>query len=177
MGNHDTACITNSEVMKNGREMNYSMRLALGREFPAAKKEVETSIREFLLSQPLAVKTENRMWISHSLPGHYNIEKFDPQIMEKKLTIEDCKKPGSAYLLTWGRNINEHSLEVMTRLFDVDIFILGHQPQPQGWCKATQNVLILASDHKHGCLLSIELSRIYTIDELINSIVPLASVV
>jgi hypothetical protein len=64
----------------------------------------------------------------------------------------------------------------MAELFDVDTFILGHQPQPQGWSRAGNNLIILASNHNHGCLLPINLTESYSIEQLIDSIVPLTSI-
>jgi hypothetical protein len=64
----------------------------------------------------------------------------------------------------------------MAKLFDADIFVLGHQPQPQGYKKAGDNLLIIASDHNHGCLLPIDLAKSYTIETLIDCILPLASI-
>jgi hypothetical protein len=96
--------------------------------------------------------------------------------MHRKLEAKDCEKPGSAYLLTWGRNISEATLGTVAQLFDVDIFILGHQSQPEGWTKVGENCIIIASDHSHGCLLPIDLAEPCTVDRLVESIVPLASV-
>jgi hypothetical protein len=176
MGNHDIAFINNSDVMKDGEEMNRSMRLALEREFPQAGADIELAIRQFLLSQPLAIRTENRIWLSHSLPADHFADKFDRQILDRQLKAGDCEKPGSAYLLTWGRNFSQQTLDKMAGLFDVDIFILGHQPQQQGWSQAGKNLIIIASDHNHGCLLPIDLAKSYTVQMLIDSIVPLASI-
>lgn len=176
MGNHDIAFINNSYVMKDGQEMNRLMRLALEQEFPQAGADVQLAIKQLLLSQPLAVKTENRIWMSHSLPADRFIDKFDRQVFDRPLKTSDCEKPGSAYLLTWGRNLSQKTLDKMAELFDVDIFILGHQPQQQGWSRAGENLLIIASDHNHGCLLPIDLAKPYTVDKLIDSIVPLASI-
>jgi len=176
MGNHDTAFINNKKIMKDGREMNRSMRLALEREFKQAATEVKLAIRQFLFSQPLAVRSENGIWLSHSLPNERLIDKFDRQIFDRQLKEDDLVKPGSAYLLTWGRNISQSLLDKMAELLDVDIFILGHQPQQQGWSRAGENLIIIASDHNHGCLLPINLEKTYTIEQLIDSIVPLASI-
>jgi hypothetical protein len=176
MGNHDIAFINNSYVMKDGEEMNRSMRLALEREFQEAGTDIKLAIKQFLFSQPLAVRSENRIWLSHSLPGDHFADKFDRQILDRQLKNNDCEKPGSAYLLTWGRNISQQTLDKMAKLFDVDIFILGHQPQQQGWSRAGKNLIIIASDHNHGCLLSIDLAKSYTVETLIDSIVPLASI-
>ena len=176
MGNHDTAFINQSEVMKNGKEMNRAMRLALDREFYQAGTEVELAIRQFLFSQPLAVRCENRIWVSHSLPGDRFVDKFDAQILAKRLKINDIVRPGSAYLLTWGRKHGQVLLDKMAKLLDVNMFVLGHQPQEQGWCQAGKNLIIIASNHNHGCLLSINLAKSYTLEQLIDSIVPLASI-
>jgi len=176
MGNHDTTFINSAEVMKNGKEMNRAMCLALEREFQQACAHIILAIKQFLLSQPLAVRCENRMWLSHSLPSDRLVGKFDRQVLDRKLETHDCEKPGSAYLLTWGRKHSQALLDKMAKLLDVDIFILGHQPQQQGWSQAGKNLIIIASDHNHGCLLSIDLAKYYTIEELTDLMVPLASI-
>ena len=176
MGNHDTAFINRSEVMKDGREMNRATCLAMGREFGKAAAAVELATRQYLFSQPLAARCDNRIWMSHSLPADRLIEKFDPEILNRQLKINDVVRPGSAYLLTWGRKHSQELLDNMARTFDTDIFILGHQPQEQGWCQAGKNLIIIASNHNHGRLLSIDLAKSYNIEQLIESIVPLASV-
>ncbi|MBN1804974.1 MAG: metallophosphoesterase [Sedimentisphaerales bacterium] len=176
LGNHDTSFINNSEVMKDGKEMNRAMRQAIEREFKESSNEIILLTRQFLFSQPLAVKCQNRIWISHSLPNDRSVDQFDPKILEKQLKINDVVRPGSAYLLTWGRKHSQAMLDKMARMLDVDIFILGHQPQEKGWKQAGDNLIIIASNHNHGCLLPIDLAKSYTIEKLIDSIVPLASI-
>jgi len=176
MGNHDTASISSTEVMKNGKEMNRAMAAALEREFRQAGPSIALAIRQFLFSQPLAVQCSNRIWVSHSLPSDRAVGAFDPGIFERELKIGDCGKPGPAYLLTWGRHHSQATLDRLARVLDVDLFILGHQHQQQGWSQAGDNLLILASDHNHGHLLRIELSQTYTIARLIDALVPLASI-
>jgi predicted phosphodiesterase len=176
MGNHDTAFINNSEVMKDGKEMNRAMREALDREFKQASADVKLAIKQFLFSQPLAVRCGNRIWASHSLPSDYFSKKFDPEVLHRQLKVNDLVRPGSAYLLTWGRKHSQALLDKMAELLDTDIFILGHQPQEQGWRQAGRNLIILASNHDHGCVLTIDLAKSYTVEQLIKSVVPLASV-
>ena len=176
MGNHDTAFINNSEVMKDGREMNRAMQSAMEREFQEAITDVELATKQLLFSLPLAVRCENRIWASHSLPSDYFAERFDPEVLHRPLKLNDIVRPGSAYLLTWGRKHSQALLDRMAELFDSDIFILGHQPQDQGWCRAGANLIILASNHNHGCLLPIDLAKSYTVEQLIESIVLLASI-
>ena len=174
MGNHDTAFISNIVVLKNDKEMNRAMQLALNNEFAERSIDVSQAIVRFLFSQPLAVRCDNRVWLSHSLPADRLVDKFDTAVLSRPLKNTDLMRPGSVYILTWGRQHSQALLDRMAKLFDVDIFILGHQPQLQGWSKAGDNLIILASDHNQGCLLSIELSKSYTIDELAEAIVPMA---
>ncbi|MHC4517573.1 MAG: metallophosphoesterase [Planctomycetota bacterium] len=176
MGNHDTACISSSEVMKSGKEMNRAMSAALQRRFPNAGADVELALRQFLFSQPLAVQCQNRVWISHSLPGDRFADAFDPGIFDRELEIADCQKPGGAYTLTWGRRHSQAVLDRMAERLDVDVFVVGHQAQPHGWCQAGINLIILASDHNHGCLIEIDLAKSWTASQLADNIVPLASI-
>ncbi|MBN1508756.1 MAG: metallophosphoesterase [Sedimentisphaerales bacterium] len=176
MGNHDTAFIISSEVMKNGKEMNRAMSAAVERQFGSASAGVQLAIRQLLLSQPLAVRCANRIWLSHSLPSDRFVGQFDAGIFERELRIGDCEKPGSAYLLTWGRRHSEATLDRIAALLDVDIFVLGHQPQPDGWHRVGNNLIILASDHDHGHILPIDLAKTCTIEELARALVPLASI-
>lgn len=176
MGNHDTACIAGTEVMKGGKEMNRAMSSALARHFQDACTDVEEAMKQFLFSQPLAVRCDNRVWVSHSLPNDRVIDQFDPGIFDRELRADDCVKPGSAYLLTWGRRHSQNALDKLAARLDVDVFVLGHQGQPQGWNQAGSNLIILASDHNHGCLLELDLAQSWTAEQLVAKVVPLASI-
>jgi hypothetical protein len=176
MGNHDTACICSTEVMKNGKEMNRAMNAALERQFHQASPDVNLAIRQFLFSQPLAVRCANGVWISHSLPSGQMASRFDPGIFDRELQLNDCDRPGSAYLLTWGRRHSQAVLSAMALLLDARVFILGHQPQQSGWRLFGENLIILACDHNHGCLIEMDLAETYTAKMLTDCIVPLASI-
>ncbi|MBN2020364.1 MAG: metallophosphoesterase [Sedimentisphaerales bacterium] len=176
MGNHDTAFINNSDVMKNGKEMNAAMRAAIDRQYFGASEKVKLAIKQFLFSQPLAVKCPNRIFVSHSLPADNLADKFDQRIFHRQLRINDIVKPGSAYLLTWGRAHSQRLLDKMAKMLDVDIFIVGHQRQEGGYGQAGKNLIILASEHDHGCIMPVDLAKTYSIEGLLKLIIPLAAI-
>ncbi|OQA00854.1 MAG: hypothetical protein BWY69_01545 [Planctomycetes bacterium ADurb.Bin401] len=176
LANHDTAFINNSDVMKGGKEMNASMRAALQRRFGNEMKEVESAIERFLFSQPLAAKTANKIWISHSLPSDKNVEKFDFTIFERTLKIVDIVRPNSAYLLTWGRGQSVEKLAFFADKLGVELFVLGHQVQETGWMTNNKNLVIVDSQHNHGHLLRVELSAQYTVEKLVKALVPIAGI-
>src|SRR3989339_372544 len=86
MSNHDTATITDSEVMKQGKKMNVSMRAAIDREYGLDGSDIMFAIEEFLFSEPIAAKCENGIWVSHSLPSDRFVEKFETDIFDRPLT-------------------------------------------------------------------------------------------
>jgi hypothetical protein len=59
---------------------------------------------------------------------------------------------------------------------DVDLFVLGHQVQEAGWMSNNENLIIIDSQHNHGHLLHFDLGSQYTIERLIVSLVPIASI-
>lgn len=176
MGNHDTAIIGNSDVMKGGKEMNQALKAAMKRQFDEDYQQVILKLKAYLLSQPIGLRTDNRIWVSHSLPANKFVDDFDMAVFEKQLGIEDVIRLEPLYQLTWGRRHSRETLDKMAHKLDVDFFVLGHQPQDQGWSRAGDNLIILGSDHNHGCILNVDLAKNYSIDELENSVVMLASI-
>jgi hypothetical protein len=176
MGNHDTAYISQKDVLKNGREMNSAMTAAIKREFGDDAVDVENAIKNFLFSQPLAVKCENGIWISHSLPVARFIDLFDTEIFNRDLRPEDLKKPASGYLLTWGRNQTEEVIDKLSEMLDAKLFICGHQTQEKGWLVVGQKLIIIASEHNHGCALGFSLEKNYNAQDMLKQVFPLASI-
>ena len=177
MGNHDTAFISHSEVMKNGKEMNQSMRDALERCFGIRASEIDLEIARTLFAQPLAIKCENRIMLSHSLPSDNEVYNFDVGILNRKLKVNDIVRPQSAYLWTWGRRQSKETVNKLAKTFDVDIFLVGHQNQPEGFKRISDKLLIIASDHNHGMLVKFNTSNKMNMDQLVSCIIPLASLI
>jgi hypothetical protein len=177
MGNHDTAFMTGSEVMKDGREMNFAMLSAMKRRYADTVDKIELGIRRLLFSQPLAVKCASGIWASHSLPDNRSIEKFTQDIFDRPLRMDDIVRGNVAYSLLWGRNQSQSTVDRMAELTGASMFVTGHQPQETGWKLLHRNMLVIASDHNHGVLLCVDLERSYSGEELTQAIVPLAGIV
>jgi len=176
MGNHDTAIIADSDVMKSGKEMNRALKVSMKRCLGDDYEAVSQAMKEYLLSQPIAVRCANGIWMSHSIPADRFVDTFDMGIFEKEIVAEDVRRPEPLYVLTWGRRQSPRTLRKFADCLGVETFIVGHQPQDQGWRLVEPNMIILASDHNHGCLIAFDLDRRYSIAELVDSIVPLASI-
>jgi hypothetical protein len=169
--NHELAQMTGCQITKGGRavcnEFEASVRADYGKR---AGEEVLAAMYDFIASYPVAGRTPNRVFCSHSLPDDRDMPRFDPTVLDRTLTEEDLMEGGSAHMMVWGRQWNVAQIEHLRKLFDVDYFLIGHTPQEMGFAVHFDRVIILASDHGHGVFLPFDLKKPYTIDELTRSL-------
>ena len=176
LSNHDMAQLTGDEILKSGQPMVRAVNTSISVEFAEKSTLIQQAMYDFILSLPLAVRTANRIWMSHSLPSDRHIRAFESEILDRKLTLEDMKNNTSLRALTWDRRQSPEGLDILQEKWDVDHFIVGHQPQATGCCLLHDRLIILASDHPHGCYLPLELGKKYHKKELFDLIKPLASI-
>ena len=68
--------------------MNKALRTAMIRQFSGDFDIIDRAMKMYLMSQPLAVKVDDRIWISHSLPADRFMGSFDVGVFTRKLTAE-----------------------------------------------------------------------------------------
>ncbi len=138
-------------------------------------EDVRQALRRFIRSYPLAVRAPRGILFVHSLPGERQIEKFDPTVLDREPTDEDLVSGGSGYMLCWGRYQSQDLCDNLSKKLNVELFVTGHQPAEMGYEMMTRSLMILASNHEHGMVLPIDLSKRYNMDKLVESLVPLAA--
>lgn len=176
MGNHDIAQLTGSEITKNGRLVTVDFEDAVEQSYGKYGSQAMDAIRAFLYSLPLAARTPNRVFISHSLPSPRDYPAFDASVLTRKVTADDLADRGSGHLLVWGRYQTAEELASLKELLDADFFICGHQPQETGYDVLHDCMIIIASDHNHGVFLTIDLSKPATLESLTRAVRPLAAI-
>ena len=137
--------------------------------------DVRTALRRFIRSYPLAVRAPRGILFVHSLPGERQIDKFDPNVLDREPTETDLEVGGSGYMLCWGRYQSQELCDKLAEKLKVQLFITGHQPAEMGYEMMTRSLMILASNHEHGMVLPIDLSKRYDMDKVMESLVPLAA--
>ncbi len=166
LGNHDLAQITSREITKNGAASIASFNRWIEQQFPSHAEKIIQKIKDFLLSIPLAIKCPNKILLAHSLPSDNFVDAFDMTVFEREWKSEDLLPGGSVYEFVWGRTHSKNTLQKLSRKFNVDYFIVGHQKQEKGFSLIENKMIILASDHSMGCFITIDLSKKYTFNEL-----------
>ncbi|MFQ5411938.1 MAG: hypothetical protein ACE5EC_06560 [Phycisphaerae bacterium] len=169
--NHELAQLTGYMIAKNGRLVIEDYIDAVAQAYGTAHTEtVLSAMSAFIASFPAAIRTENRIWLSHSLPNVDAMDEFHAEVFEQDLTREQIEADRSIFQLVWGRRYTREHIDSLAELFDVDLFICGHQPQDTGYDVVHDRLIILASDHNHGVFLPFDLSKRQTVDGLVGSI-------
>jgi hypothetical protein len=169
--NHELAQLTDYPIAKNGRAVIEEFNRAVATAYGAGRAvEVLTAVNEFIASFPLAVITENRVWMSHSLPNVHDMPSFDIGVFSRPVTVQDLRESKTIFSLVWGRRHTREQLDRLAEMLNVDVFITGHQPQEMGHSVHYDRLIILASEHNHGCFLPFDLARRQSAEDLVRNI-------
>src|SRR5262249_49656963 len=115
---------------------------AYGRRTP----DVYAAYRQLCDALPIALRTPNRVFLSHSLPDAARNGPFDPLMLEREEVLDDEWHPGgSLYALLWGRDTTPDNVHAFLRKVDADLFISGHIPCERGYDTPNDQQLILDS--------------------------------
>jgi len=176
LSNHELAQINGEDIAKHGISSLDAFHAGLEYVFGDEANAVHDAYAEWVRSLPLAVRCENGVFCSHSLPAPRRRNDFDPMVLTRELTDADLSGPdGSAHLMVWGRNLAQGWADDLATLWNTGQFVLGHQHAEMGYEMCGETMLILASDHDHGVCLPINLAQPYTRAELVDAIIPLAA--
>jgi hypothetical protein len=103
--------------------------------------------------------------MAQSLPDPKAIPSFDISVFERELKRADMEPDGAAYELVWGRFQSPGDVQAFCEKVGVKLCVVGHTPQDEG-VAVTGEMIIVESDHSHGVLLPIDLSRDYDAESL-----------
>lgn len=175
--NHELAQLTGQEITKGGRAVIHDFNEGVAEEFGRQNAdEVLVAINEFIASYPYAARTPNNIFLSHSLPDAIDLDDFDPDFLLRAPSVDDFRDDSDLYRLVWGRDHTPELIDYLAKAFGVGLFVVGHQPQDTGWYVMHERLLILASDHNHGVLLPIDLSKPADMEQLVTRMRPFVSV-
>ncbi len=171
LANHDLAQIYGEGIMKAGLSVCEAFTAGVRRDFGDQAELVCATISEFLLSFPLAVRAENGLFFSHSLPSEAQVDLFDYTVFDRPLEGKDYqRRTGPVYQLIWGRGITPQGSEIFAANVEARLIITGHQPQDMGYAINGKRHLIIASDHNQGVYVPLSLDHEYTMEEVVDRI-------
>ena len=175
--NHELAQLGGEGISKDGIDVVAAFNQGIQFIYSDRADEVAQALSTFIRSLLLAVRCPNGIFCSHSVPSPRALKRFDHTVIDRVPTDEDLAPQGSAYDMVWGRNHTDELADQLAGQWEVEYFVMGHQPAEMGYEIETHRMLVLASDHSHGTVLPISTSRSYDMDAMVRQLVPLASVV
>jgi len=175
--NHELAQLQNHQISKGGRIVTDDFDRGVAEAFGTENldKALE-AIDAFIASFPLAGRSQNRILFAHSLPDVAFMDEFNPDCVDQPADKLDYSEGGPIYQLVWGRRHTPALLDRLAASYDVDFFIIGHQPQDFGYEVRLDRLIILASDHNHGVFLPVDCKKQYDLNSLVERIRPFAGV-
>lgn len=176
MGNHEMAELTGRVIMKEGVVLNQVFNGGAASRYENLLQEAIGEFRAFWRAMPLAARTSNRVFISHSTPSRKRLAAFDRAVLRRPLADEDFSRDGgAAYALLWGRDFSPEAADEFARIIDVDFFVVGHTPCPDGFAAPNSRHVILDSQGPSGKYLLLPLASPLTYAGIVDRIRPIWS--
>jgi hypothetical protein len=171
LGNHELSQWTNRRVIKNEEDFNEMFMSGIHQAYGNRGREIYDRYLDLFSVLPMALRTPNRIFLSHSTPAPKYLDQFDLTLLEKDDLPSEIYHPnGIGYGLVWGRNTTEGNTQAFLKKVDADWVICGHIPCEEGFLFANPAQLILDSAYSPGAFAILSASHPITVDELRSSI-------
>ncbi|MBY0523197.1 MAG: metallophosphoesterase [Gemmataceae bacterium] len=171
LGNHEMAQWTGQAIIKASEKLNALFREGVDTAYGPRSGEVYAAFLELFAALPVALRTPNRIFLSHSLPSARNLDTFDPTLL-KRLAVDghEWKPGGTLHSLLWGRDTSLGNVEAFLRKVDADLLISGHIPCDNGFTVPNPRQLILDTMKTPACYCLFPTDRPLHHEELLDCV-------
>jgi hypothetical protein len=167
LGNHELSQRNYRRIGKNDQDLNRLFIEGVLHAYGDRADEILAAYWELFDAALLAVRTPNRVFVSHSLPPARHLDAFDPAVLERDQCAKaDLEPGGSVHALVWGRDTSAENTTAFLRKVDADLLITGHLPCDNGFEIANPRQLILDSLGRPAAYCLVPTNRPLTIDDL-----------
>ncbi len=168
LGNHELAQWTGQVVGKGNDVCNDLFRLGVDDCYSPRGEDIYAAYLELFAVLPLAIRTPNRVFLSHSLPSSKRLPDFDSAFLEQDVTEPRALDLGGAvHSLVWGRDTRLETVTEFLGKVDADLLISGHIPCESGYEAPNDRQLILDSMKSPACYCLFPTDRPLTHAELL----------
>jgi hypothetical protein len=144
LGNHELAQWTGQVVGKGDEEYNQIFRQGVEDGYGARAEAIYTAYLELFNALPVAIRTPNRVFLSHSLPSGKRLATFNASLLEQEdIDPAEFQLGGSVHALVWGRDTRPETVADFLARVDADLLISGHIPCDNGFEAPNDRQLIL----------------------------------
>jgi Calcineurin-like phosphoesterase len=168
LGNHEQAQATGQAIAKVDWDLNAFFHEGIGTAYGAHAAAIYNAYLELFAAVPLALRTPNRIFVSHSLPSGKRLPTFDRAILEKDSYDDEESRPGGpVHALLWGRDVRTGTAAAFLEKVEADLLITGHIPCEEGFAVPNDRQIILDAQGTPGCYCLFPAYRPLTQAELV----------
>lgn|SRR5262245_1746171 len=145
MGNHELGQWTNRQVIKDDKDLNANFHEGVIEAYgPEKGPEIYDSYMRLFGVLPLAMRTPNRVFLSHSLPRERHLDKFELRHLETDaFAAEDLSVGGAVYELLWSRDTRATHVAAFLKKVECDWLVTGHINCDAGFALPNRQQIIL----------------------------------
>lgn len=174
LGNHELSQWTARAIAKTDTDFNAIFREGVGTAYGPQAGAVYQAYFKIFETLPVALRTPNRILLSHSLPYASKREAVTMAALEREAwEPADLLPGGAAHALVWGRDTSLENVAAFLEKFAADLLITGHIPCPEGYATPTEKQLIVDALGTPACCCLFPTDRVVTYKELVAGVVTL----
>jgi hypothetical protein len=171
LGNHELAQWTCEPIAKTEEDLNTLFCQGVDTAYGPHARDIYKAYHRLFAIIPLAVRTPNRVFISHSLPSAARLGKFDPAALTRAPSPhEELHAGGSVHALVWGRNTSAQHVARFLQKVEADYLITGHIPCERGYEVPNDRQIILDAMDEPACYCLFPTNHSLTQKELVGCI-------
>jgi hypothetical protein len=142
-GNHELAQLSGRVIQKGDDLHNELFVRGVAAAYRERANDVYAAYLDLIAAAPLAVRTANRVFVSHSLPSALRMDNFRYEDLLRDTRPEDLDLHGPVYALVWGRDTRPENVEAFLAKVDADLLVTGHVPLDSGFAAPNHRQLIV----------------------------------
>ena len=174
MGNHELAQCARRPIGKDEDNLLELFEVGVKLAYAERAEAVLAAYQDIFLAAPFALRTPNRVFLSHSLPAASRLAEFDPAALERDGPLDADAAPGGAlHSLVWGRDTSAENAAAFLAKVDADLLVTGHVPCDHGFEAPNDRQLILDCMGTPACYCLFLADRPLTHAELVACVHPL----
>lgn len=171
-GNHEMAQWTGRAVLKADENLNSLFQEGVTEAYgPEYGPRIYATYLDLFQTLPVAVRTPNRVLVSHSCPTARVLPLFDPKRLEAEThDPADLQAGGAVHAVLWGRDTNQATVAEYLQKMNADLLVSGHIASELGYAAPNDRQLILdCADSPAGFVL-FPTDRLLTHPELLSCV-------
>jgi len=170
LGNHELAQWRRQSVSKNDVNQTQLLTAGVHHAYGEWDDAILGAYDELFASADLAVRTDNRVFVSHSLPSALKLANFRREDLERDSRPEDLDNHGAVYALVWGRDTRPTTVQEFLARVDADLLVSGHIACDDGFDAPNDRQLIVDCAETPAGYVLFPTDRPLTHEELVGCV-------